>query len=144
MRTFVAKPADAARNRSWWVIDAKGQPLGRLASRIAILLRGKHKPTFTPHVDTGDFVVVINASDVKVTGRKAANKMYYRHSGTPGHLKSEPFRHLAARRPDVPIRQAVKGMLPKNVLGRHLLGKLKIYEGAQHPHQAQKPKPLSP
>ncbi|HEX9622118.1 MAG TPA: 50S ribosomal protein L13 [Polyangiaceae bacterium] len=144
MRTFVAKPADAAQARAWWVIDAKGQPLGRLASRIAVLLRGKHKPTFTPHVDTGDFVVVINASNVKVTGRKAESKMYYRHSGHPGHLKGESFRHLAARRPDVPIRQAVKGMLPKNVLGRQLLGKLKIYQGAEHPHQAQKPQPLSP
>ncbi len=142
MRTYVAKPAEALSARKWWVIDAKDQPLGRLASKVAMVLRGKHKPTFTPHVDTGDFVIVINASQVKLTGKKADAKKYYRHSGYPGGLSEESFRHLAARRPEVPIQQAVKGMLPKNVLGRHLLDKLKVYGEAVHPHQAQKPEPM--
>lgn len=139
MRTYVAKPAEAQTTRKWWVIDATDQPLGRLASKIATVLRGKNKPTFTPHVDTGDFVIVINASKVKLTGAKADAKKYYRHTGYPGGLKEETFRHLVARRPEVPIQQAVKGMLPKNVLGRHLLDKLKVYGEAAHPHQAQKP-----
>jgi len=139
MRTYVAKPAEAQTTRKWWVINATDQPLGRLASKIATVLRGKNKPTFTPHVDTGDFVIVINASKVKLTGAKADAKKYYRHTGYPGGLKEETFRHLVARRPEVPIQQAVKGMLPKNVLGRHLLDKLKVYGEAAHPHQAQKP-----
>ena len=142
MRTYVAKPAEAQSTRKWWVIDAKDQSLGRLASKIATVLRGKHKPTFTPHVDTGDFVIVINASKVKLTGAKTDDKKYYRHSGYPGGLKEETFRHLSARRPEVPIQQAVKGMLPKNVLGRQMLEKLKVYGTAEHPHQAQKPEPM--
>lgn len=142
MRTYVAKPAEAVSTRKWWVIDAKDQPLGRLASKIATVLRGKHKPTFTTHVDTGDFVIVINASKVKLTGTKADAKKYYRHSGYPGGLKEENFRHLVARRPEIPIQQAVKGMLPKSVLGRHMLDKLKVYGEAEHPHQAQKPEPM--
>ncbi len=139
MRTYVAKPAEAQAGRKWWVLDAKGQSLGRLASTAATLLRGKHKPTFTPHVDTGDFVVIVNAGQVKVTGAKADDKMYYNHSGYPGGLREESFRHLSARRPETPIRLAVKGMLPKNVLGRQMIKKLKIYATAEHPHAAQKP-----
>ncbi len=142
MRTYMAKPAESQSTRKWWVIDAKDQPLGRLASKIATVLRGKHKPTFTAHVDTGDFVIVINANKVKLTGAKSDAKKYYRHSGYPGGLKEETFRHLVARRPEVPIQQAVKGMLPKNVLGRHMLDKLKVYGEAEHPHQAQKPEPM--
>lgn len=143
MRTFVAKPAEAAATRKWWVIDAKGQPLGRLASKVATVLRGKHKPSYTPHVDTGDFVVVVNAAEVKVTGTKATAKTYYRHSGYPGAIKSESFKHLVVRHPERPIEIAVKGMLPKNVLGRQMLTKLKVYGTGEHPHQAQKPEPLS-
>lgn len=143
MRTYQAKPAEAKAGQKWWVIDAKNQPLGRLASRIATLLRGKHKPSFTPHTDTGDFVIVINAEKLKVTGSKATTKMYYRHSGYPGALKQQAYRHVVARHADLPLKQAVKGMLPKSVLGRHLLSKLKVYGGAEHPHQAQKPEPLA-
>jgi large subunit ribosomal protein L13 len=141
MSTYSAKPAEALASRRWWVVDATDQPLGRLASRVATLLRGKHKPTFTTHVDTGDFVVVVNADKVRVTGQKRSAKMYYRHSGYPGSLRKESFEHLAARRPEVPIQKAIKGMLPKNVLGRQLLTKLKVYAGAEHPHRAQKPEP---
>ena len=142
MPTYSAKPAEAQATRKWWVVDAKNQPLGRVASRIAVLLSGKHKPTYTTHVDTGDFVVVINAAQVKLTGRKATQKMYYHHSGYPGALKSESFEHLIARRPEVPITKAVKGMLPKNVLARKMLAKLKVYATAEHPHSAQKPESL--
>src|SRR5688572_32527199 len=142
MRTHVSKPADAIAARKWWVVDAKGQPLGRLASKVAHVLRGKHKPTYQPDVDTGDFVIVINAAEVKVTGKKATDKTYYRHSGYPGAIKGESFRHLIARRADVPITIAVKGMLPKNVLGRQMLAKLKVYGTAEHPHAAQKPEKL--
>ena len=143
MRTYVAKPAEASATRKWWVIDAKGQPLGRLASRVAAVLRGKHKPTYQPDVDTGDFVVVVNAAEVKVTGNKANDKMYYRHSGYPGAIKGEAFRHLIERRPEMPVEIAVKGMLPKNVLGRQMLAKLKVYGNGEHPHQAQQPEKLS-
>lgn len=143
MRTFVAKPAEAQATRKWWVIDAKDQPLGRLASKVATLLSGKHKPTYTRHVDTGDFVVVINASQVKLTGNKAETKNYYRHSGYPGGIHAKSFAHHIEHSPDVPILQAVKGMLPKNVLGRHMLQKLKVYGGAEHPHKAQKPETLA-
>ncbi len=139
MRTYVAKPEEARTSRKWWVVDAKDQPLGRVASRIAQLLSGKHKPTYTRHVDTGDFVIVINASQVKLTGNKADTKMYYSHSGYPGGIHSKGFRHYVEHKPEVPITQAVKGMLPKNVLGRHMLEKLKVYGGAEHPHTAQKP-----
>jgi large subunit ribosomal protein L13 len=142
MTTYVAKPAEAASTRKWWLVDAKGQPLGRLASRVATILRGKHKPTYTPHVDTGDFVVVVNAAQVKVTGAKATDKKYYTHSGYPGAIRSEAFRDLSARAPERPIELAVKGMLPKNVLGRQMILKLHVYGEGAHPHQAQKPEPL--
>lgn len=142
-KSFVAKPADAIKARKWWVVDADGQPLGRLASRIAVVLRGKDKPTFTPHVDTGDFVIVVNAGKVKLTGRKLQQKKYIRHSAAPGGFKEETYDKLLARKPELPIRKAVKGMLPKSILGRNLLSKLKVYAGADHPHAAQQPKPLS-
>jgi large subunit ribosomal protein L13 len=124
-------------------VDAKDQPLGRVASRIATLLSGKHKPTYTRHVDTGDFVIVINASKVKLTGNKAETKTYYSHSGYPGGIHARTFAHYTEHKPEVPILQAVKGMLPKNVLGRHMLEKLKVYGGTEHPHQAQKPQAFS-
>ena len=143
MRTYVAKPEAADSQRKWWVVDAKGQPLGRVASRVATLLRGKHKPNFTPHVDTGDFVIVVNAAEVKLTGRKVDAKLYHAHSGYPGGITSESFRHLNARRPEVPLQKAVRGMLPKNVLGRNMIKKLKVYATAEHPHAAQKPQALS-
>jgi large subunit ribosomal protein L13 len=142
MRTYSAKPAEAQAARTWWIVDAKGQPLGRLASKVANVLRGKTKPTFTPHVDTGDFVVVINAQEVKVTGNKALQKTYHRHTGRPGSLRSETFRDVIVRRPEVPIEMAVRGMLPKNSLGRSLLRKLKVYPSAEHPHAAQSPATL--
>jgi large subunit ribosomal protein L13 len=142
MRTYTAKPAEARAAAKWWVVDAKDQPLGRLASRIATVLMGKNKPTYTAHVDTGDFVVVINADKVKLTGRKREQKMYYRHSGYPGSLRSESFEHIIARQPEVPLTKAVKGMLPKNVLARSILAKLKVYASAEHPHSAQKPDSL--
>lgn len=142
MRTYNAKPAEAQAARQWWVVDAEGQPLGRVASKVATILRGKHKPTFTPHVDTGDFVVVINAEKVKATGQKLDQKKYYSHSGYVGHLKSQTLREAIARRPEMPIKHAVKGMLPKNVLGRQLIKKLKVYAGSEHPHTAQKPQVL--
>jgi large subunit ribosomal protein L13 len=141
MRTFVAKPASVEPTRKWWIIDANNQPLGRVASRIATLLRGKHKPIFTPHVDTGDFVVVINAAKVKLTGKKSLTKRYYRHSGYPGGLSSIGFIEAIATQPELPLSKAVKGMLPKNVLGRQLITKLKIYGAERHPHEAQKPVP---
>ena len=143
MPTFVAKPAEAQATRKWYVVDATDQPLGRLASQIATVLRGKHKPTYTPHVDTGDFVIVVNASKVKLTGTKATDKMYYRHSGYPGAIRGESFEHIVQRHPDAPITLAVKGMLPKNVLGRQMLEKLKVYGAGEHPHKAQKPESLN-
>ena len=142
MPTYVAKPAEAQATRKWFVVDAKDQPLGRLASKIATVLRGKHKPIYQPHVDTGDFVIVVNAAQVKVTGNKANDKMYYRHSGYPGAIRGESFRHLIEKHPDAPLTLAVKGMLPKNVLGRQMLEKLKVYGGSDHPHRAQKPETL--
>jgi large subunit ribosomal protein L13 len=143
MRTYNAKPAEAIAARQWWVLDAEGQPLGRVASRVASILRGKHKTTFTPHVDTGDFVVVINAGKVKATGKKLDQKNYYTHSGYIGHLKATSLRDTIARTPEMPIKLAVKGMLPKNVLGRQLIKKLKVYAGSEHPHAAQSPQQLS-
>jgi len=128
--------------QDWYVVDAAELPLGRLATEIARILRGKHKPTFTPHLDTGDFVIVVNAEKVMVTGRKADQKLYRRHSGRPGGMKVETFRQLQARIPERIIETAVRGMLPKNSLGRKLFTKLKVYTGATHPHQAQKPQPL--
>jgi large subunit ribosomal protein L13 len=143
MQSYLAKPAEALAARKWWLVDANGQPLGRLASKVATVLRGKHKPTFTPHVDTGDYVVVINASQVKLTGAKPTKKMYYRHSGYPGGIRSESFKQLVLHKPALPIQLAVRNMLPKNVLGRQMLRKLHIYGTAKHPHQAQKPTPLA-
>ena len=140
MRTFVAKPKDALTERKWWVVDAQNQPLGRVASRVAGLLRGKHKPTFTPHVDTGDFVIVLNAAQIKVTGGKADKKLYYRHSNYPGGLTTRTYAELLEHKVDAPLTLAVKGMLPKNILGRQLLKKLKVYAAEKHPHTAQQPK----
>ncbi|NPV47262.1 MAG: 50S ribosomal protein L13 [Armatimonadetes bacterium] len=128
--------------RTWYVVSAAGQPLGRLAARVAAVLRGKHKPTYTPHADTGDFVIITDASKVMVTGRKETQKVYYRHSGYPGGLKAETFAHYRDRAPEKLVRQAVGGMLPHGVLGRQMLRKLKVYAGAEHPHDAQQPKPL--
>ena len=143
MTTYNAKPHEAEAARKWWVVDAEGQALGRVASKIAFVLRGKHKTTFTPHVDTGDFVIVINAAKVKVTGNKLSQKKYYTHSGNPGSMKSLVLDKALAEKPELPIRIAVKGMLPKNVLGRQLITKLKVYPGADHPHAAQQPETLS-
>ena len=140
MKTFSANPATVRRD--WYVVDAEGKTLGRLASQLAMRLRGKHKPEYTPHVDTGDYIVVINAEKVHVTGRKAANKMYYHHSGYIGNLKSISFDKLLAKAPERIIQTAVKGMLPKNPLGRAMFKKLKVYAGSEHNHAAQQPKPL--
>ena len=140
MRTYNAKPGEVERR--WYVVDADGQTLGRLATRIADTLRGKDKPQYTPHVDTGDFVVVVNAEKVAVTGNKLDQKRYYRHSGYPGGLRSRTLREQLERRPTEVIRKAVKGMLPKNRLARQQLTKLKIYAGPEHPHTAQAPEPL--
>jgi large subunit ribosomal protein L13 len=141
-KTYNAKPAEAQTQRKWWVVDATDQPLGRLASRIATVLRGKDKPTFSPNVDTGDFVIVVNAGKIKLTGRKAQQKKYYRHSGAPGGFREETYAHLLDRKPELPIQKAVRGMLPKSILGRGLLSKLKVYPGPDHPHVAQQPRPL--
>jgi len=140
MRTYTAKPGEVERR--WYVVDADGQTLGRLATRIADTLRGKNKAQYTPHVDTGDFVVVVNAEKVLVTGNKLDQKRYYRHSGYPGGLRSRTLREQLERRPTEVIRKAVKGMLPKNRLARQQLNKLKIYAGPEHPHEAQAPQPL--
>jgi large subunit ribosomal protein L13 len=140
MKTWNAKPHEVERR--WYLVDAEGETLGRLSTRIADLLRGKGKPTFTPHVDTGDFVVVVNAEKVVVTGKKLEQKRYYRHSGYPGGLRSRTLAEQLERRPTEVIRAAVKGMLPRNKLGRAQIGKLKIYAGPDHPHQAQQPEQL--
>ena len=140
MKTFSAKPESV--ERGWFVVDATGKVLGRLASEIALRLRGKHKPEYTPHVDTGDYIVVVNAEKVHVTGRKASNKMYHRHTGYPGGLKSETFEKLVSKAPERVIETAVKGMLPKGPLGRSMYRKLKVYAGPEHQHAAQQPKPL--
>ena len=140
--TITAKKADADKSRAWFVVDATDKPLGRLASEIARILRGKHKPSFTPHIDTGDFVIVVNASKVKLTGNKLDKKFYYHHSGIPGGFKAEAYRSLLERKPEWPIEKAVKGMLPKNVLGRQMFTKLKVYATPDHPHAAQQPKAL--
>jgi large subunit ribosomal protein L13 len=140
MRTFQATPQD--RERNWYVVDAEGKTLGRLATQIADTLRGKRKPTYTPHVDVGDFVIVVNAEKITVTGKKREDKLYWRHSGYPGGIKSQTLGDLLERRPEEVIRRAVKGMLPRNRLGRQQLRKLKVYAGPDHPHQAQKPEQL--
>jgi large subunit ribosomal protein L13 len=140
VRTYTGKTAEI--EREWYVVDAEEQTLGRLAARIAPILRGKHKPTYTPHLDCGDFVIVINAEKVRVTGRKLDQKFYYRYSGYPGGLKSISLRDQLAKHPERVIEAAVRGMLPKNSLGRQMFKKLKVYAGDSHPHQAQQPKPL--
>lgn len=140
MKTFSAKPAEVERD--WYVVDAEGKTLGRLASEIARRLRGKHKPEYTPHVDTGDYIIVVNAEKIKVTGNKEKDKIYYRHTGYIGNLKSVSLGKLRQTFPDRIISTAVKGMLPKNPLGRAMFKKLKIYAGPEHNHQAQQPKTL--
>ena len=140
MKTYSAKQSDI--QREWFVVDAAGENLGRLATRIATVLRGKHKPIFTPSMDTGDFVIVVNADKIAVTGRKLDQKMYYRYSGYPGGLTETSLRRMLETHPTRVIEFAVRGMLPKNRLGRAMLKKLKVYAGGTHPHQAQQPKPL--
>ncbi|MGD9001494.1 MAG: 50S ribosomal protein L13, partial [Anaerolineae bacterium] len=138
-RTYVTKPEDIQRN--WYVVDASGQTLGRLASEIARIVRGKHKPIYSPAADVGDFVIVINADKVHVTGRKLDQKMYYRHSGYPGGLKEVSLRRMLEEHPTRVIEHAVRGMLPKTRLGQRMIKKLKVYAGSDHPHQAQQPEP---
>ncbi len=140
MKTFVATPS--TRERNWVVVDANGQTLGRLATQIADALRGKTKPEYTPHCDTGDFVVVVNAEKIAVTGNKRADKKYYRHTGYPGGIKERSLNDMLERRPEEVIRKAVKGMLPRNRLARKQLTKLKVYAGPDHPHTAQQPTPM--
>jgi len=140
VRTYI--PALKDIERKWYVVDAEGKTLGRLATQIATVLRGKNKPIFAPHADVGDFVIVVNAEKVRVTGRKLDQKVYYRHSLYPGGLRSITLRDQLQRHPERVIRAAVKGMLPKNTLGRHMLKKLKVYAGSSHPHEAQQPEPL--
>jgi len=142
MKTYSQKASEVQRD--WYVIDASGQVLGRLATQIATLLRGKHKPTFTPSLDGGDFVVVVNAEKIRVTGTKAEQKMYYRHTGYPGGLREIPYKMMLQKHPDRILRLAVRGMLPKTRMGRQLLGKLRIYAGPNHPHTAQCPKVYEP
>jgi large subunit ribosomal protein L13 len=137
MKTFSAKPETVKRD--WYVVDAEGKTLGRLATEVARRLKGKHKAEYTPHVDTGDYIVIINAEKVTVTGNKADNKMYYRHSGYPGGIKETNFNKLQAEKPEMIIEKAVKGMLPKNPLGRDMFRKLKVYAGSEHGHAAQQP-----
>ncbi len=140
MKTYSAKPGEVTRE--WYLVDAEGKTLGRLATQIADTLRGKRKPQYTPHVDTGDFVIVVNAEKIQVTGNKLDQKRYYRHSGYPGGLRSRTLREQLDRRPTEVLRVAVKGMLPKNRLARQQITKLKIYAGPEHPHEAQNPRPL--
>jgi len=137
VKTYAVKASDV--ERGWWLVDASDQTLGRLASRIAALLEGKHKPTYSPHIDSGDHVVVVNAAKVRVTGAKLEQKRYYRHSNYPGGLKEESLARLLERRPELVIERAVKGMLPQNRLGRAMFKKLKVYGGPDHPHAAQRP-----
>ena len=137
MKSFVAKPADI--ERKWYVIDANGQTLGRLASQVAMILRGKHKPIYTPHIDCGDHVIVINADKVVLTGKKLDQKVYYRYSGYIGGLKETSARDMLANKPEKMVYEAVKGMMPKNSLGRQMLTKLRVFKGAEHEHAAQKP-----
>ncbi len=140
MKTYSPKPGDIERR--WYVIDASGAILGRLASEVAAILRGKHKPMFAPHMDTGDHVIVVNAGKVEITGGKAETKIAYRHSGYPGGLTETKYGKLMAERPVFVVEKAIRGMLPKNTIGRQMLSKLQVYEGAEHPHQAQMPQPL--
>lgn len=140
MKTYYAKPLEV--EREWLVIDATDQVLGRVAAKAAVLLKGKHKPQYTPHVDTGDFVIIVNADKIRVTGNKTTAKEYFRHSGHPGGLKKETFAEAMEKHPERVIEHAVKGMLPKNTLGRAMGKKLKVYVGAEHPHAAQKPREI--
>ncbi|VXD21714.1 50S ribosomal protein L13 [Planktothrix paucivesiculata] len=142
MSTKTFLPSEASLEPKWYVIDAANQRLGRLASEVAQIIRGKNKPIYTPHMDTGDFVIIVNAEKIEVTGKKRSQKLYRHHSGRPGGMKTETFEKLQARIPERIIEKAVKGMLPKNVLGRNLFTKLKVYAGPDHPHQAQKPETL--
>ena len=137
MSTYMAKPSEV--QRKWYVIDAEGRPLGRVATEAARLLRGKHKPIFTPHIDTGDHVIIINVDKVVLTGHKLDQKVYYHHSGYPGGLKRTIYRRLMEKRPGFVVEKAVRGMLPKNRLGRAMFKKLKVYQGSEHPHASQKP-----
>ena len=141
-KTFSLRKEDALTDRKWFVVDASGQVLGRLATRVATVLRGKHKPIYTPHVDAGDHVIVINAEHVRLTGNKLADKTYYRHSGYPGGIKAQTAEEILRKYPERVIEKAVKGMLPKNPLGRAMFKKLKVYAGSSHNHKAQKPQPL--
>jgi large subunit ribosomal protein L13 len=140
LRTFSAKPADIKQD--WYIVDAEGVVLGRLASQVAQILRGKHKPIFTPHIDTGDFVIVINAEKVRLTGTKEEKKSYFHHTGYPGGGRFNSYKEMIAKHPERVIEKAVKGMIPHNRLGRQILKKLKVYAGEEHPHAAQQPKPL--
>jgi large subunit ribosomal protein L13 len=140
IKTYTPKPEDI--QREWYVVDAKDQTLGRLATRIAQVLRGKHKPIFSPHVDVGDYIIVLNADKIRVTGKKLDDKIYYHHSGYPGGLKARTLRQQLEKHPERVIHSAVRGMLPKNRLGRKMIKKLKVYTGDSHPHQAQQPKVL--
>lgn len=140
MKTYYAKPSEV--QREWLLVDATDMTLGRLASEVAQILRGKNKPIYTPHIDTGDYVVIVNADKIKVTGTKAASKVYYRHTGYVGHLKSETFTEAMEKHPTRVIEHAIKGMLPKGSLGRQMFGKLKVYAGPEHPHQAQNPRKI--
>ncbi|MCS6887272.1 50S ribosomal protein L13 [Chloroflexus sp.] len=142
MKTYHQKPSEVQRD--WYVIDASGKVLGRLATQISTLLRGKHKPTYTPSIDGGDFVIVVNAEKIVLTGRKPEQKIYYHHTGYPGGIKATPYKMMMAKSPDRVLRLAVKRMLPKNRMGRRLLTKLRIYAGPNHPHAAQQPKPYIP
>jgi ribosomal protein L13, bacterial type len=141
MKTYSAKTGEV--NQAWFIVDATDKTLGRLASEIALRLRGKHKPEYTPHIDTGDYIVVVNAEKVKVTGAKSTDKMYHHHTGYPGGLKSFSFEKLIERAPERVLQRAVKGMLPRNPLGRAMFRKLKVYAGSEHPHTAQQPETLN-
>jgi len=141
MKTYSAKPETVERD--WYVVDAEGKTLGRLATEVALRLRGKHKPVYTPHVDTGDYIIIINAEKIEVTGNKRSDKIYYSHTGYPGGLKSMSFEKLIAHKPEMVIESAVKGMLPHNPLGRAMFRKLKVYVGSEHNHAAQQPKELN-
>lgn len=142
MKTYHQKASEVQRD--WLLVDANGQVLGRLATQIATLLRGKHKPTYTPSIDGGDFVIVVNAEKIRILGRKSDQKVYYRHTGYPGGIKATPYKMMLSKHPDRILRIAVKGMLPKGRMGRHLMTKLRIYAGPTHPHAAQQPKPFTP
>lgn len=141
MKTFSPKASDI--KRAWWVVDADGQVLGRLAVEVARVLRGKHKPVFAPHMDMGDYVVIVNAGKVRLTGNKGEDKMYYRHSGYPGGFKAKPYGELLKDRPELVVEKAIRGMLPHNRLGRAMFKKLKVYGGPDHPHATQGPQPLA-